>query len=183
MKREFKPSCEGDAVRRSSLSEGRARATSLAVTLVLVMLFALSMTSRAQGGLNDAAAAALKAGQEAASQAIATYEVHYPDQPLWQEAIEQGERAKQLAPGRTEPLRFLAQVYGTTGWTARTWQTWQEYLAVGGTLDARARADAARAALVLGYQAFSAGALDRAVDLLRASYELDPDDITTVTYL
>ena len=149
------------------------------------MVFSLLLGSvvYAQGGLNEAAATALKSGQTAAAEAIATYERHFPDQPLWQEAITQGEMAKELAPGRTEPLRFLAQVYGATGWTARTWQTWQEYLDAGGTLDARSRADAARAALVLGYQAFSAGALDRAAELLRASYDLVPDDITTITYL
>lgn len=155
----------------------------LFLALALTVLMAASAVGLAQSGLSDDAAEALRAGQAAASEAIATYERHYPDQPLWQEAIEQGERARQLAPGRTEPLRFLAQVYGATGWTARTWQTWQEYLGVGGSLDARSRADAARSALVLGYQAFSAGALDRALDLLRASYELEPDDITTVTYL
>src|SRR5690606_22760717 len=49
----------------------------------------------AQGGLNDAAASALKSGQAAAAEAIATYERHFPDQPLWQEAIAQGEKAKE----------------------------------------------------------------------------------------
>ena len=136
-----------------------------------------------QSALPEDAAAALRAGQMAAAEAIATYEAHYPDQPLWREAIAQGERARELAPDRVEPLLFLAQVYGVTGWTSRTWEAWQAYLDAGGTLDARSRADAARAALVLGYQAFTAGAMGRARDLLEASYELEPDDLTTVTYL
>lgn len=126
---------------------------------------------------------ALRAGQLAAAEAIATYPSHYPDRPLWREAIEHGERARSLAPGRVEPLRFLAQVYGVTGWTSRTWETWQEFLQAGGVLDARSRADAARAALTLGYQAFAAGAMGRALDLLEASYDLNADDLTTVTYL
>ncbi len=137
----------------------------------------------AQGALPEGAAEALRAGQLAAAEAIATYPSHYPDRPLWREAIEQGERARALAPGRVEPLRFLAQVYGVTGWTSRTWETWQEFLQAGGVLDARSRADAARAALTLGYQAFAAGAMGRALELLEASYDLDPDDLTTVTYL
>src|SRR5690606_6725432 len=53
----------------------------------------------------------------------------------------------------------------------------------GGSLDARSRADAARAALVLGYQAYNAGALDRAAALLRSSYQLNSDDISVITYL
>src|SRR5690554_3256223 len=136
-----------------------------------------------QSALPEDAAAALRAGQMAAAEAIATYEAHYPDQPLWREAIAQGERARELAPDRVEPLRFLAQVYGVTGWTSRTWEAWQAYMAAGGTLDARSRADAARAALVLGYQAFTAGAMERARELLEASYRLEPEDLTTVTYL
>lgn len=149
----------------------------------LLTLFALSVPARAQGALPEEAMEALRAGQLAAAEAIATYSSHYPDRPLWREAIDQGERARSLAPGRLEPLRFLAQVYGVTGWTSRTWETWQEFLAAGGVLDARSRADAARAALTLGYQAFTAGAMGRALELLEASYGLEPDDLTTVTYL
>jgi tetratricopeptide (TPR) repeat protein len=148
----------------------------------LALAWALS-AALAQGALPEEAAAALRAGQAAAAEAVATYEAHFPDQPLWREAIAQGERARSLAPDRLEPLRFLAQVYGITGWTSRTWEAWQAYLELGGTLDARARADAARAALVLGYQAFTAGAMERARELLEASHDLVPDDLTTVTYL
>ena len=149
----------------------------------LLTLFALSVPVHAQGALPEQAMEALRAGQLAAAEAIATYSSHYPDRPLWREAIDQGERARSLAPGRLEPLRFLAQVYGVTGWTSRTWETWQQFLEAGGELDARSRADAARAALTLGYQAFTAGAMGRALDLLQASYELEPGDLTTVTYL
>ncbi len=151
--------------------------------LALSLLAVAWPLAAGQGALPEAASEALRAGQLAAAEAVATYEAHYPDQPLWREAIAQGERARSLAPGRLEPLRFLAQVYGITGWTSRTWEAWQEYLELGGTLDARARADAARAALVLGYQAFTAGAMERARELLEASYDLVPDDLTTVTYL
>ena len=149
--------------------------------MALAVLF--GHAASAQGALPDEAAAALREAQLAASEAVATYEVHYPDQPLWRDAIAAGERAKRLAPGRTEPLRFLAQAYGITGWTARTWEAWQEYSDAGGTFDARSRADAARAALALGYQAYNVGALDRAAELLRASYALNDEDITTITYL
>lgn len=154
-----------------------------AFALLAALALAVCPLAAAQEALPEAAAEALRAGQRAAAEAVATYAFHYPDQPLWREAIAQGERARQLAPGRLEPLRFLAQVYGTTGWTARTWEAWQAYIAAGGTLDARSRADAARAALVLGYQAFTAGAMQRARELLEASYELVPDDLTTITYL
>lgn len=159
------------------------RAASRRALLLLVLCLATMGTVIAQSGLPQAAAAALAAAQRAAAEAIATYVIHYPDQPLWRTAIEEGERAKALAPGRTEPLRFLAQAYGTTGWTARTWQTWQEYIDLGGTMDARSRRDAAQAALTLGYQAFSVGALDNARELLSAANSLSPGDSNTAAYL
>lgn len=151
--------------------------------LVLALCLGVGGAAFAQSGLPQQAASALAAAQRAAAEAIATYEIHYPDQPLWRVAIEEGERARALAPGRTEPLRFLAQAYGTTGWTARTWQTWQEYIDLGGTLDARSRRDAAQAALTLGYQAFSVGALDNARVLLSAANDLAPGDANTAAYL
>ena len=144
-------------------------------TLVMGLLLAQFASSAvAQGAMPEAAAAALRNAQAAAAEAISTYERHFPDQPLWRTAITEGERARELAPGRLEPLRFLAQVYGTTGWLARTWESWQAFLAAGGTLDARSRADAAEAALTLGYQAYAVGAYDRARQLLSASYQLAP---------
>ncbi len=151
--------------------------------MLLVACLASASGALAQSPLPPEAAEALSEAQRAAAEAIATYELHYPDQPLWRAAIEAGERARALAPGRTEPLRFLAQAYGTTGWTARTWQAWQQYIELGGTLDARSRRDAAQTALTLGYQAFSVGALDNARSLLSAANDLSPGDLSTATYL
>lgn len=65
----------------------------------LLTLFALSVPARAQGALPEEAMEALRAGQLAAAEAIATYSSHYPDRPLWREAIDQGERARSLAQG------------------------------------------------------------------------------------
>lgn len=146
-------------------------------------LLSLASLGAAQAALPSEAQEALRAAQAAAAQALATYDVHHPDQPLWREAYQRGEDARRLAPGRTEPLRFLAQVYGILGWTARTWSAWSDYIDLGGSLDARSRADAARAALTLGYQSFNVGALERAQDLLRAAHWLDPDDVTTASIL
>ncbi len=153
------------------------------LALCLYLLSGQGTLAFAQSALPPEAAEALSIAQRAAAEAIATYELHFPDQPLWRTAIEAGERARALAPGRTEPLRFLAQAYGTTGWTARTWQAWQQYIDLGGTLDARSRRDAAQTALTLGFQAFSVGALDNARTLLSAANELSPGDVNTATYL
>src|SRR5690606_41843466 len=106
---------------------------------------------------------ALRAGQLAAAEAIATYSSHYPDRPLWREAIDQGERARSLAPGRLEPLRFLAQVYGVTGWTSRTWETWKQFQEAGGEMEDRSWADALRAAHTSGHLANTACALGPAI--------------------
>jgi tetratricopeptide (TPR) repeat protein len=170
----------GDPVR---IPRASPRATLLLVVVWLGLLGVLAPRGAAQAALPAEAQTALRAAQAAAAEALATYEVHHPDQPLWREAYQRGEEARRLAPGRTEPLRFLAQVYGILGWTARTWSSWSEYIDLGGTLDARSRADAARAALTLGYQSYNVGALDRAQELLRAAYQLDPSDVTAASIL
>lgn len=152
-------------------------------TVALALAIALSSLASAQPGLPTEAAEALREAQAAAAAALAAYDAHNPDQPLWREAFAAAERARRAAPTRPEPFRFLAQAYGTTGWTARAWEAWQEYRFWGGTMDASARRDAARAATELGYQAYSTGDQASAVRLLTAAAELDPANLEVVALL
>ncbi|MFA5567919.1 MAG: tetratricopeptide repeat protein, partial [Trueperaceae bacterium] len=151
--------------------------------LLAALLSTLSMVALAQSPLPADAAAALSEAQAAAAQAMAAYSTYFPDQPLWREAFAAGERAHDLAPGRPEPLRFLAQAYGLTGWTARAWTAWQAYVAAGGAMDASARNEAGAAAAKLGYDAFRAGNPTRAIELLETANEYLPDNLDVESWL
>jgi tetratricopeptide (TPR) repeat protein len=103
----------------------------------LVMAFLLLLTF-SQAQTNSAVRQLLADGQALMEQAIATYPKAYPDQKLWQEAITKGRDAVELAPNDPEPLRFLAEVYSRSNWYGPAYQTWEQYLATGHTLDADA---------------------------------------------
>ncbi len=145
--------------------------------------FLLLSVGSAQAGMSPEATAALREAQTYAAEALAVYGLHRPDLPLWERAFEAGARAQVLAPGRPEPLRFLAQAYGVTGWTARAWSAWEAYGAAGGTFDSSARLEASAAAAKLGYQAFTAGNLQRALDLLSNALKLTPDNLSVASHL
>lgn len=159
------------------------RVTHLRLIGTALLAIAICSCAVAQAPLPEGAAAALAEAQAAAAAAQATYPTNYPDQPLWREAFAAAERARDLAPGRAEPLRFLAQAYGITGWTARAWSSWEAYVAAGGIMDASARAEAGAAASKLGYDAFRAGMLQQALPLLRAAREYLPDDLAVRSWL
>lgn len=154
--------------------------TRILATLVAV---ALAVGAMAQAPLPANAAAALADAQAAAAEALAAYETYYPDQPLWRKAFAAAERARDLAPGRPEPFRFLAQAYGLTGWTSRALSAWQAYAAAGGAMDAPARAAAGAAASKLGFDAFKAGNSQNAIALLEAAQSYLPEDLDVQSWL
>ena len=89
-------------------SKGYFRTAHLALTMCFGLL--LSFGS-AQTAMPQAAQAALVEGQRSASAALATYDVHYLDKPLWKEAIEYGLEAQRLrvrhvVRQRPRPCRF-----------------------------------------------------------------------------
>lgn len=151
--------------------------------LFLTCLLACLSQAGAQSALPEEAAAALREAQAAASEALAVYDVHRPDLPLWRTAFGAAQRARALAPNRPEPLRFLAQAYSTTGWIGPAWEAWVDYIAAGGTIDANVRREAAAAASTLGYTAFTAGQNSRAIELLSAALQFDPGNMSTAAVL
>ena len=155
----------------------------LSIILCTLLLGATLAGAKAQAPMSEEAATALRQGQLAASRAMSSYDSHHPDQPLWRDAIRYGREARNLAPDRLEPLRFLAQVYVTTGWHARAWEAWMSYRELGGELDAQARRQLAAAGAWLGYHYYSAGELDRAVEYYETAYELTPGDGELASWL
>ncbi len=153
--------------------------------LTLALLFALLFTGAfAQSApLNDAASEALQKGQAAASLALVTYDAPNLDQPLWRDAVRYGEEAKRLAPGRKEPLRFLAQVYSAVGFYSRAWEAWTGYYEAGGLFDAQARAQFVDIGKDLGYAAYRAGNLGEALLYYSTVDEVEPGEGEVTVWL
>ena len=133
--------------------------------------------------MSERAAEALRAGQTAAAQALNTYTNHYPDQPLWRDAIRHGEEARRLAPGRPEPLRFLGQAYSATRWYGRAYNAWMNFLDAGGELDAHARIQLADASAWLGFNAYSSRNYQQALSYYQQAHELNPNDAEVIGWL
>ena len=87
--------------------------TQRAPARLLGMVFALVLMSGAvlAQALPTNAQEALTRGQALMAEALSTYDVQYPDRPLWRQAFNEGRTAIELAPGHPEPLRFMAQAY------------------------------------------------------------------------
>jgi tetratricopeptide (TPR) repeat protein len=150
-------------------------------TLSLAVLAIVSLGS-AQSLLNPAARESLQRGHEAMRQALATYEAHYPDRPLWQEAIRAGREAQRQAPGRPEPLRFLGEVYTITKWYGPAWNTWMSYLDAGGRLDAEVRAMLVEVGSELGYINYQRGNYDLSLRYYRRVIDLVPDALNAYVW-
>ena len=121
---------------------------------VVIGLWTLAVLSFAQTPLPEAAQDALAKGQQAASEALATYDVQYLDRPLWKEAIRYGEAARSAAPDRLEPYRFLGQVYTIVKWYSRAWDAWKTYVELGGPVTVQTGRYIAEASAWLGDNSF-----------------------------
>lgn len=108
---------------------------------------------------------ALARGEAAMQEALATYPAHYPDRPLWQQAFREGRTAVDLAPGRTEPLAFLAEAYSRANWHGPAVATWQEFFAAGGALTDEQAELFATSANENAFAAYQAGEPNRAAEI------------------
>lgn len=86
----------------------------------------------------------------------------FPDRPLWRDAIALGREAVRQAPGRSEPLRFLAKAYTLTRWYFPAWQTWLQHLQVG-SLDPEAQEWFALVGSELGFISYQRGEFEQAL--------------------
>ncbi|MEM6430569.1 MAG: hypothetical protein AAF708_15115, partial [Deinococcota bacterium] len=122
------------------------------------------------------AKALLAEAETVAARAYVSYDTHTPDRPLWRETLQLARQARQLAPKRTEPVRFLAEIYLITEWYARSWETWLEYIDLGGELDSSALTQLSIAGKNIGYLSYQQENLDRAELFFGEVYELNPED-------
>lgn len=158
---------------RSARSPGARLARA---SLALLVAAAIVGTAAAQS-LPEPAAEALRRGQQAAAEALASYTHHLPDSPLWTEALAAGTQAARIAPDHPAPRRFMAQAYLQVGWYARSWSAWQAYLDRGGGVDASVERQLLEVATWMGLNAYDAGRRDQAVPYLETVVRLAPDDL------
>jgi tetratricopeptide (TPR) repeat protein len=134
------------------------------------------------GGLSFAqtlpadAQAAVERGQAAMAEALETYEVQFPDRPLWTQAIGAGRQAVRLAPGNPEALRFLAEVYSRSNFYGPAWRTWNDFLMVGGDLSSGDAPLFVRVGNEFGYNLYAQGNLEEALAVYAQIAETVPYD-------
>ena len=144
--------------------------------LALVMIITWVLTAQAQSDLGQEVQTALATGQTAMQIALSTYERHYPDLPLWREAIRYGKQATTLAPDNPEALSFLAEAYSRSSWPGPAWQTWNTYLDKGFSLDEETVPLFIAAGGQLGYTRYSQGQMEDALEVYRRVLEIAPDN-------
>ncbi len=127
--------------------------------------------------LSQDAQAALTEAQGAAKKALDTYSDYRPDQPLFRQAIRLGRKAVNLAPENPETLRFLAEVYGVTGFYGPAFSIWQRFVAADGVPDRAARSQIAKTGTQDGYARYSQGDLTGALAAYRTVTRLVPDNV------
>lgn len=144
--------------------------------LTFVTIIFLWLIVQAQSDLSQEAQTALATGQTAMQVALSSYERHYPDLPLWREAIRYGKEAIELAPDNPDALRFLAEAYSRSNWPGPAWQAWNDYLTKGYTLDSETAPLYINTGEQLGYTRYSQGQADAALEVYKRILEIIPDN-------
>lgn len=129
----------------------------LTAALILSSAFAQTLPANAQEAVNR--------GEQLMAQALATYETQYPDRPLWQAVFREGHTAVSLAPGNPAALRFLAEAYSRANWPGPAEETWEMFIAAGGTLTSEDAQLFANAVNSNAYAAYQRGDLEHAAEL------------------
>lgn len=119
---------------------------------------------------------ALELARQAAARARVEGAAPNPDNPLWAEAIREGEQARKLDPDEPEVVRFLADTYSTVRWYIRAWNAWQDYVELGGVLDAPAREAGTRAGTQLAYAQYDFDRPEAALELYLDVIDFNPTD-------
>lgn len=149
------------------------RAVILSAVLTLGAFASAQITSL-QNPLPKDAQAALAEARAVAADALEAYDNPRPDQPRFREAIRLARRAVHLAPEHPETLRFLAEVYGVTGFYGPAFNIWGRFAEAGGALDRDARVQLARSGLQVGYARYHQGNPSGALAAYRRVTELVP---------
>lgn len=132
--------------------------------------------------LPEDARVALEEARAAVQNALNADRSFRPDSPLVREAIRLSRRAVNLAPEQPETLRFLAEVYGDSGFYGPAFSIWRRFAAVGSDLDADARREFAESGVKVGYARYNQGEAGSALAAYRTVSEIAPDDETALRW-
>jgi len=144
------------------------------LNLSLILSLILGSLSLAQTTLPPEAQTALARGGQSAALALATYEDHFIDKPLWREAVNYGLEAQRLAPNNPQPYRFLGQVYSNIAFYARAWSAWTSYTNLGGEMTAQTAPYLKDASSWLGNKSFREENYQDAILYYSKLHELEP---------
>ena len=112
--------------------------------------------------------------QQLAAQAEIAYPQPFLDLPLWDSAVGNAQAAADLAPTDLKYLRYAAELYTTTQWWIRAYDTWKLYESKT-ALDDADKTQAARSAAKLGYLALQRGVKAEAITYLQESLRWKED--------
>jgi len=130
--------------------------------------------------LKPEAAKLLSEAQVLMTKAEQTYEKHFPDKPLWRQAIAKAQEAAEIDPEAPEVWKTLAEIYTTTGWWSRAEEAWKKYLALANADDTEPLAEALRA---LGFLSYQRGDVQAALRYFERSIALDPNNEEALAWL
>jgi tetratricopeptide (TPR) repeat protein len=143
----------------------------------LLLLLVLSAPALA---LKPEAAKPLSEARALMTEAKQTYKKHFPDKPLWRQAIAKASEAAKTDPESPEVWKTLAEIYTTTGWWSRAEEAWKKYLALADGEDAGPLAEALRA---LGYLSYQRGDVKAAIDYFQRALALEPQNVNALAWL
>lgn len=147
----------------------------IAVVALLSSAFAQPLPANAQEAIDR--------GERYMAEALATYDAQYPDRPLWQSAFAEGRTAVSLAPGHPDALRFLAEAYSRANWPGPAEETWEKFLAAGGTFSAEDAELYAEAAIDNAYAAYQRGDLEAAAEQYLKVTQNVPNNLEATRWL
>lgn len=143
----------------------------------LMLLLILSAPALA---LKPEAAKPLSEARALMAEAKQTYEKHFPDKPLWSQAIAKAQEAAEIDPEAPEVWKTLAEIYTTTGWWSRAEEAWKRYLVLADGESTEPLAEALRA---LGFLAYQRGDIKAALDYYERSLALEPKSEEALAWL
>ena len=147
------------------------------LSVFILCTSAAAQITSLQNPLPKEARAVLTEARRTAEEALETYSNYRPDQPLFREAIRLGRRAVNLAPENPETLRFLAELYGVTGFYGPAFSIWQRFVDAGGVLDKAARDQLAESGTQVGYARYTQNNLSGALSAYRTVTRLVPGNV------
>ena len=147
--------------------------------MVRALIFLLILSAPALA-LKPEAAKPPSEAQALMAQAEQTYEKHFPDKPLWSQAIAKAQEAARLDPEAPEVWKTLAEIYTATGWWSRAEEAWKKYLNLIDSNDTKPLAEAIRA---LGFLSYQRGDVQKAIEYYQRSLSLYPHSDEALAWL